>query len=210
MSIMAILITGFLGLSYFVIISPPSFLDLHVSEEIQERHNALLDSVMKMVSWFGEVPNSIIMVIFSAALFFVFNFKKESLFTLLTLISGLISSSLKWLINRPRPTGDLVRIIEKAKQQSFPSGHTLFYTVFFGFLIISLSNLKSVPAMVRIVVIAFSATMIFLVPVSRVYLGAHWFTDVLGGFILGILCLFFLGYIYLFRFLTNKMNEKTS
>ena len=199
-SIIIALVIGFIGLSCFVIITPPSFLDLHISEELQERHGVLLDSLMKMISWFGEAPHSIVMVVFTAALFLVFNYKKEALFTLLTLVSGLLSSGLKLLVNRPRPAEDLVRILEKAKQQSFPSGHTLFYTIFFGFLIVAMSNLKAVPLMVRIVVAVFSTAMIFLVPVSRVYLGAHWFTDVLGGFILGIIFLFFLGYIYLFGF----------
>lgn len=205
--VIAVLISGFAGLSYFVIITPPSFLDLHVSEELQERHSVLLDSAMKLVSWFGNVPQSIILVAVTATLFLVFSYRKEALFTLITLISGLLSSAMKLLLNRPRPTEDLVRIIEKAKRQSFPSGHTLFYTIFFGFLVIAMTSLRSVPLIVRIVVGTLSALMIFFVPVSRVYLGAHWFTDVLGGFVLGIICLFFLGYIYLFGLVNNKKNN---
>lgn len=131
--------------------------------------------------------------------FFIFysHFKEEALFTVLTLISGIISSALKLLFNRPRPTDHLVRIVEKAKQQSFPSGHTLFYTIFFGLMIIIMCNLKDIPTWFRILVISVSVTMILSIPISRVYLGAHWFTDVLGGFILGIICLFVMGYFYL-------------
>ncbi|RZK79723.1 MAG: phosphatase PAP2 family protein [Pedobacter sp.] len=196
--VLAALTFGFLGLSYFVVINPPSAIDLHISEELQERHSELLDGTMKVVSWFGTMPHSLIMVIFTALIFYTFEYKREAGFTLLTLLSGVISSGLKLLINRPRPTEDLVRIVEHAKHQSFPSGHTLFYTIFFGFLIVMMSYLNSIPRLLRLVVISLSALMVFLVPMSRVYLGAHWFTDVLGGFILGILCLSLLGYLYLF------------
>ncbi|MBC7409791.1 MAG: phosphatase PAP2 family protein [Arcicella sp.] len=195
--IITTLIVGFISLSYFVLITPPSYIDMHISEEIQERQNGTLEAIMKLVSWFGNLPQSLVIVIFAAILFFLFKLKREAIFTLLTLLSGVFSSSLKLLIGRPRPTENLVRIIEKAKQQSYPSGHTLFYTVFFGFLIIAMGNLKHVNKVLKFAVISFSAGMIFLIPISRVYLGAHWFTDVLGGFILGIVYLFILGYIYL-------------
>jgi membrane-associated phospholipid phosphatase len=198
--VLVTLISGFLGLSYFVIINPPSSIDLHISEEIQERQSVLLDSLMKLISWFGTMPHSLIMVIFVAALYITFGYKREAGFTLLTLLSGVVSSGLKILINRPRPTENLVRIIEHAKQQSFPSGHVLFYTIFFGLMIVIMTYLKSVPRLLRLVVIILSSLLIFTVPISRVYLGAHWFTDVLGGFILGILCLSLLGYFYLYPY----------
>ena len=198
-SVFVALIAGFAMLSYFVMFTPPSFIDLFVSEEIQERHNSLLDSFMKLISWFGVVPISVIMVVITSCIFLLLHYRREALFTLLTLVSGAISSGLKIVINRPRPTQDLVTIIEKAQHQSFPSGHTLFYTVFFGFVLIIMGNRKSYPNWLRITVAVLCTLMIFLGPVSRVYLGAHWFTDVLGGFVLGIIYLFILGYFYLFK-----------
>lgn len=192
-----ILIAGFILLSFLVYNFPPSFVDLRFSLAIQGHHNLTLDHIMAFISWFGTMPASGIMVLATALIFFLFNCKRETVFVLLTVSSGLISTVIKLLINRPRPTEDVVRIIEKTRQQSFPSGHTLFYVVFFGFLIIIMENLKSVNRYVRIGVIAVSAMMILLVPFSRIYLGAHWFTDVLGGAILGILCLFVLSYFYL-------------
>lgn len=191
------LTVGFIGLSCLVYIFPPSFIDLKISLEIQEHHNLTIDHLMTFISWFGNMPVSVITVAVAALLFFIFNYRREAAFTLLTLLSGLISTVIKLLINRPRPTKDLVRIIEITRQQSFPSGHTLFYTVFFGFMIIIMANLKFVNYYVRISVTVLSGGMILLIPFSRIYLGAHWFTDVLGGAMLGILCLFVIGYFYL-------------
>ncbi|SKB47091.1 phosphatase PAP2 family protein [Daejeonella lutea] len=188
---------GFIALTILVSSFPVSVVDREFSEEIQEHQHPFIDSVMKIISWPGYAPQSIIIVLTVAAIFFLYKRRKESLFILLTMISGIIGRSLKILIDRPRPTDDLVLIIEKAKHQSFPSGHVLFYVSFFGFLIILMYHLKDINKSLRICVMAFCAFMIFTVPVSRIYLGAHWFTDVLGGALLGILILFGLSYFYM-------------
>jgi membrane-associated phospholipid phosphatase len=195
--VFAFLFTGFIVLSFCVVIWPTTFIDVHISQEIQEQNDTLLTSFMKFLSQFGTMPASLIVVLLTSLLFLIARYRRESLFTFLTLSCGIISSVLKIFINRPRPTKDLVTIMEITRQQSFPSGHTLFYTVFFGFLIIVMGNKKDIPKPMRIGVSLISATMVFLGPLSRVYLGAHWFTDVLGGFVLGLLCLFIIGYFYL-------------
>ncbi|MDB5021715.1 MAG: hypothetical protein JWQ28_2842 [Pedobacter sp.] len=195
--LIALLGLGFILLTVFVILFPPTWIDIDVSTEVQEHQNNFLDQSMTFVSWFGYTKISVSMVVLTAALFYVFKYKREALYTLFTLISGLISSVIKIIVNRPRPTDDLVRIIDKAKQQSFPSGHVLFYTMFFGFILFLMLQLKSVNRFVRILAGGFSFLMIFLVPFSRMYLGAHWFTDVTAGIFLGIICLYFLCLLYL-------------
>jgi undecaprenyl-diphosphatase len=138
-----------------------------------------------------------VMVLITAFIFLIFNYKKEALYICFTLVSGLVSATLKILVDRPRPTENVVRIIEKAKNQSFPSGHVLFYVLFFGFLAVLMYYLKSIAKPLRLVIGGFSLLMVLTVPFSRVYLGAHWFSDVLGGFLLGLLCLLILSYLYL-------------
>lgn len=197
---------GFIVLTILVLIFPHSFIDLEFSQEIQEHQNPFLDSLMKLVSWFGYSPGSIIIVFLAALIFFIFRYRKEALFILLTSVSVLISSLAKMLVNRPRPTESLVRIVQKVNQQSFPSGHVLFYIVFFGFLTVLMFELKTLPKIIRISVITFSMLLIFTIPFSRIYLGAHWFTDVLGGFLLGILCLYLLCFLY---FRMNFANKKS-
>lgn len=191
------LLLGFVILTILVSYTPVLLFDQKISEEVQEHQHLLLDVSMKAVSWPGYAPQSILLVLSASLIFFLFKKKKEAFFIALTLLSGVISSSLKILTNRPRPTDDLVRIIDVAKYKSFPSGHVLLYVIFFGFLIVLMSKMKNINLAVRITVIAISAFFLFIIPISRIYLGAHWFTDVFGSILLGLLLLFILSYVYL-------------
>lgn len=191
-----VLVSGFALLTLFVLLLPPSFLDIEFSEEIQEHHNPWLDFLMKGISIFGDKIVAPVTVSLIAALFFIRNRRRESVFILSTLLSAGLAYVIKVAVNRPRPTGNLVRIIEKADFQSFPSGHVLFYTAFFGLLVFLMYRSTDFPIRLRWFGGLFSLVLIFCIPFSRVYLGAHWFTDVAGGFLLGLLYL--IGTVWLF------------
>jgi membrane-associated phospholipid phosphatase len=193
------LLVLFLFLTAFVYLLPTTFIDLEFSEEVQEYNHPLLDTLMKGVSWFGERTVAISSVLGTAFIFLLLGHRREALFLSLTLLSSVLNFGLKLLINRPRPTDDLVRIVEKAQHQSFPSGHTVFYVTFFGFLIFLLYRIRQFAAAVRWGVGSLSLLLIVSVPFSRVYLGAHWFSDVLAGFIFGLIWLIVLIYFYFGR-----------
>jgi membrane-associated phospholipid phosphatase len=194
---LGILFCGFVFLSLVVYQFPESVVDREFSEEIQEHHFPLLDATMKWISAVGVFPYSLFLVLSVALVFLLARYRKEALYTCFTLVSGLLSSTLKILIDRPRPTESVVRIVEKANHRSFPSGHVLFYVLFFGFLALLMYHLITIPKWLRIIVGFFSLFMVFTIPFSRVYLGAHWFTDVLGAFMLGLVALLVLSYLYL-------------
>lgn len=187
----------FMLLSFSVIDSSPKSWDLLVSQELQEDPTALLDTLMKSFSWLGTVYVAAIMVIAFSIIFFVFKYIREGLFVLACLLSGGVSYVLKTLIDRPRPTTDFVRIVEETHYQSFPSGHVLFYTAFFGTLMVIAVSSSILKLSMKIIISILCATMIVLGAVSRIYLGAHWFTDVIGGFIVGVLFVMLTGSIYL-------------
>ena len=188
---------GFILLTALVSLFPPSVIDIEFSEEIQERQFPLLDFVMKAASYPGYMPYSAIIVAGTALAFYIKKHKKEALFVLLTAAAGLVSTIVKALVDRPRPAKELVRIVLETHQQSFPSGHVMFYVAFFGFITLLMYMLKHINKPTRWAVSVFNMGLIFTIPISRIYLGAHWFTDVLGGFLLGILYLFGLSYFYL-------------
>ncbi|RFZ95505.1 PAP2 family protein [Mucilaginibacter conchicola] len=195
--VLLLISVGFIALSVVVHIYPQLSIDLKFSREIQEHQNPFIDTMMYLISTPGYMPESVILVLSTALVFFLFKYKKAAGFVLLTGVSGLVSTIVKALVNRPRPSEDLVRIVLKTTQQSFPSGHMMFYVVFFGFLILLMLQLEGIAKWIKYPIIIISGFLIFTIPVSRIYLGAHWFTDVLGGFLLGVLCLYLLSWLYL-------------
>jgi membrane-associated phospholipid phosphatase len=186
----------FLLLTAFVFLLPPTLIDVEFSEEVQEYNNPFLDAVMKGVSWFGERTVAIGSALAAALVFLLLGYRREALFLSLTLLSSVLNFGIKLVIDRPRPTDDLVRIVVRAQNNSFPSGHTVFYVTFFGFLIFLMYRLRQFPLAVRWGVGGVSLVLILTVPFSRIYLGAHWFSDVLAGFVLGLISLIGLIYFY--------------
>ncbi len=96
----------------------------------------------------------------------------------------LASHGLKALFARPRP--DLLEPLIETTTYSFPSGHAFLSAVVYLLVACLLtSNIKSRPCRISIWVV--SITMTGLVGLSRIYLGVHWPSDVLAGWILGAL-----------------------
>ncbi|HZW32666.1 MAG TPA: phosphatase PAP2 family protein [Isosphaeraceae bacterium] len=92
------------------------------------------------------------------------------------------------LVGRPRPSTELIQLRIDPKEiegfPSFPSGHTVHYTVFFGFLwFLALTKVK--PPALSWALVGVLGGLVLLVGPARVYLGAHWSSDVMGGYLLG-------------------------
>lgn len=191
------LIIAFIILSILVTKHPIPAIDVKISLFVQKIHSDALDKIMLAISFFGELPWSLIMVLLVAAIFFLFKYRRESYYIISILLSGLIILGIKNIINRPRPTSFYVRLVEINRFQSFPSGHVMSYVLFFGFMIILMKTLKDIPNAIRQFVTYISAFLMISVPFSRIYLGAHWFSDTVGGFILGLICLYPLCFFYL-------------
>lgn len=201
------LLVAFLVLSCIVLFLPLELLDIEISEDVQEIQTPLLSKIMIGISWLGRTYVAIVVVLSTSLVALLAGYKREAVLILSTLLAGLLGLVFKILINRPRPTEDLVVLLEETKYQSFPSGHVLFYTAFFGaFILIILQSVK-VTYKIKLLMIFLCISMIFLCAFSRIYLGAHWFTDVLGGFILGIFSVTIMGYFYIKDY---KENPKRS
>ncbi|KKW20013.1 MAG: Phosphoesterase PA-phosphatase related protein [Parcubacteria group bacterium GW2011_GWA2_51_10] len=87
----------------------------------------------------------------------------------------------KELVERPRPELDISAYLEQTF--SFPSGHAAFSLALYGFIAWAISARR--PRRERIFWFALSALIITLVSFSRLYLGVHYLTDVLGGLVIG-------------------------
>lgn len=138
-----------------------------------------------VITLFGEVFT----VIFFAILVSLFLLRKRLKKEIIALWVAVIGSSattylLKIIIDRPRPI-DAVIIEDSA---SFPSGHATVAVAFYGFLAYLLfNNIKN--KKYRAPIILAGAVLIFLIGFSRLYLGVHYLSDVLAGYLVGLLWL---------------------
>jgi len=205
--IFILLILAFTILSIFIAEHPILPFDVRASLFVQQYQADWLDKVMLAISFFGELPWSLLSVVVVAAIFYWQKHRREGLYITAILVSGLVILGIKNMINRPRPTAFYVRLVEVNRFQSYPSGHVLSYVLFFGFLIILMNHLTSIPKTTRNVITYLSAFLMIFIAPSRIYLGAHWLTDTVGGFLLGLICLFPLCYFYLKKENTNPEDN---
>lgn len=98
--------------------------------------------------------------------------------------SGLINSTMKMLIARPRPSVEVgIQAYRDTVSQSFPSGHVTFYVCYFGFLFFVAYALLPLRSLARRLALTLTALPVALVGLSRIYLGAHWPSDTLGAYL---------------------------
>lgn len=109
-----------------------------------------------------------------------------------TVLGGLPGTQLlKWAIHRPRP----VAVYRGASFYGFPSGHTTMSVILYGFLAILLT--RRLAGTWRWGLFSGVLLMAFVIGISRLYLGVHWLSDVLGGFFIGTSWAALLGIAYL-------------
>jgi len=185
----ALVAISLIGLTFFVQNHPISGFDLYMTHEIQEQRAWDITFPMKCISTFYDPVITPLSIIITSLFFFLTYHRREAYFTLAVILPDLCNMLIKILVHRPRPTLDNARIFLQFTQSSFPSGHVVHYVVFFGFLLAVMLVKKNISLFWRIFVGAFSAFLILSVSISRIYLGAHWATDVMGGYLFGFIYL---------------------
>lgn len=150
----------------------------------------LFTSQLVLVSDFGSFHWIPIFVAALITLFLVYKgFTKSGVLVFLTLFSSPLAGVLKELFKSARPSTIGLNMFLPSDVYGFPSGHTMLYTVFFGFLIYLSVKLKEFPKWLRIAVSIISFYFIALIGVSRVILGYHYIKDVVGGYVFGAIYL---------------------
>jgi len=164
--------------------------DIQISHAIQNISYPAFSLAMNSISWIGDGINFEIIVVLAMALLFFVGLKKEAIKTALLAAASATSGSLiKSFIDRPRPDATLVDVKAILNDKSFPSLHVMLFTAFFGYMFY-LAIFKVKTAWIKTLIATASMILILSIGFSRIYLGAHWASDVLGGYILGAIFLF--------------------
>lgn len=168
-------------------------LDFYIEKLILSWRNVYLDNFFFPITHLGDWLAIGIAFIIVAS--FLFKYSKYNLianFLFLTIGTGLTAIIIKAIVDRTRPTGDSPLYIESLS--SFPSAHSALVFAFYGFIIYCLFRFE-VKMSRKILGIFFCVLIILLIGFSRLYLGVHFFSDVLGGYLVGLLWLLIAMYL---------------
>ena len=148
--------------------------------------------IAKFITNFG---GAIFLIILTITLFILIKNKKIGLSIILNLIviTGL-NQILKYILQRPRPTE--YRLIEETGF-SFPSGHSMVSMAFYGYLIYFIYKYVKNKDLKWISIVLLSI-LICSIGISRIYLGVHYTSDVLGGFLIS------LSYLIVYTLIVNR------
>jgi undecaprenyl-diphosphatase len=158
--------------------------DLAVTRAIQRIDDPYFADVMIGISALGYAPLSWIILGGAVVTLLLAGFYREVPFVLATEGAGLLTASIKLLVGRPRPADDSIRVASVLLDYSFPSGHVVGYVCLYGLLFFLVYTLFRA-SWRRTVALAVLGSLVASIGVSRMYLGQHWASDVLGGYALG-------------------------
>ncbi len=160
--------------------------------------NDSVTPIVKCITWFGSAVCLIIITVFS---FFIIKDKKDGILIAVNLITiAVLNQLFKFIFQRPRPTD--FRLINETGY-SFPSGHSMTSTAFYGFLIYLIyKNVRN--EYLRWGEICLLFLLIISIGISRIYLGVHYTSDVLAGFFISI------SYLMLYINFWNKLLQKSA
>ena len=121
------------------------------------------------------------------------------------LLSTLFNQGLKLIVGRERP--DINQLVTESSY-SFPSGHTMIITTIVGLFIFYLWNNKKGSRTKKNVITIILTIIAFLVMISRIYLGVHYFSDIIGGITASLLLLAIVYYYYSFKYKVPYFPKK--
>jgi len=182
--------------------------DLWLDTRVQSMTVPGFRSLMVGISMLGSGWLPFTLVILTSAVLWALRYRTEAGVCAIGVGLGvLVNVGLKWLIGRPRPMEPLVRVSARALHESFPSGHVSFFVEFFGFLLF-LTYVLTRRGLMRRVLYVVLGLLVALVGVSRIYLGAHWPSDVAGAYLFGGVWLLLM--IETYRSIVNRESEGKS
>lgn len=137
----------------------------------------ILTNIMKIITFLGSALSIILLTVL---LIIVVKGKRNKILILINVIvTTLLNQLLKNAFQRGRPIDSII----EESGYSFPSGHSMVSMAFYGFLIylVYKSNIKY-----KGLIVGLLSVLIVLIGISRIYLGVHYPTDVIGGFTLSL------------------------
>ena len=144
------------------------------------------DSITSFLKTITNLAGASFLLALSCLLFIILKNKKTALYVFINLVSSFtINETAKSIFTRSRPVG--INLIEETGF-SFPSGHSMISLSFYGFIAYLLCK-QTENKYTKSIIIILTALIVLIIGFSRIYLGVHYLSDVIAGFLLATIYL---------------------
>ncbi len=189
----------FLVTMIMLLLNKVSFLDDYIYKIIYGLRNNIWDFIFINITKMG---NTTIVLLVIIVVLLKMNHKNQEILSFTAIITVLSNQIIKNIIKRPRPNH--IRLIKQGGY-SFPSGHAMISIAVYGFLLYYIqTNCKNKKQKILLSVLL--TILILMIGCSRVYVGVHYPTDIIGGYCLAIYILKMV--IYFCQKYRGNSNEK--
>ncbi len=189
----------YLIIMIMLLLDKVSFLDNYIYKIIYGLRNNIWDFIFINITKMGNITIVLLIII---VLLLKLNRKNQEILSFTVIITVLSNQIIKYIIKRPRPNH--IRLIKQGGY-SFPSGHAMISIALYGFLLyyiqINCKNKKK-----KVLLSLLLTILILTIGCSRIYVGVHYPTDIIGGYCLSIYILKMV--IYFYQEHRGSFNEK--
>jgi len=163
--------------------------DLHITELVIGQRSSALTHYFLFMTNVGDIYGYLVVLILAFVISLVFfkNWRYMAQTVLVLLLASISNTMLKRFVDRARPGIEHMVSVETL---SYPSGHAMSAMAFYGFLIYIFYRFKMNNFLKYGIIILLLIT-ILSIGISRIYLGVHFPSDIAGGYIAGLIWVFF-------------------
>lgn len=182
----------FISLSILVKLDLVSSIDTFIYNLCTFKMNDILTSIFKVFTFFGSTAFIVALSVILFVIFLICKKKPQAYLTAsVIIISTILNNVIKIIIMRSRP--EVLKLVIETSY-SFPSGHTMASVTIYGILLylVNKADLKSgLKNTLRVILF----TLPIFIGISRIYLGAHFATDVIGAYLVSSILLLVTTYL---------------
>jgi membrane-associated phospholipid phosphatase len=166
--------------------------DIAIARAVQQPASGEIDALARLASLVGDdFPAMVGIGLIGITIMTAVGRRDLAAFLGIAAVLRVVGPVLKTLIASPRPTSDAVAIIVQSRGLGFPSGHAMGAALFYGAIAIIAPQVVANRLLARGIQVG-AAAMMPLIALSRVRLGVHWPSDVVGGLLFGLASVYLL------------------
>lgn len=158
--------------------------DVWVSRTVQGIGLPVAADLARLGYWIGATPVTVALAVIVALTLGATRHYGEALLVVAAIATRALNPALKWAVDSPRPSSAWVRISEYPTGLGFPSSHAMGVVILFGAFAYVAQRLIPQRGL-RLATQALCLAAILITGFGRIYTGAHWPSDVLGGYLYG-------------------------